>query len=268
MKSLHFACTRKIAHRRFSAFTLIELLVVIAIIAILAGMLLPALGKAKQKAKGIACLSNLKQMQLCWALYSTDWEGKLVPNFLGTRESWIGGNVSSSPGWTNELDIIEGRLYPYNSSLEIYRCPADVAFKVGGRTVIRVRSFSVSGRLNGGNGSTASVNPTLNFWTTESSINRPGPSQAFVFVDEDKDSIDDGFFAVRADVPNAGFWQNAPASRHGNSGQVSFADGHVESWRWVENTATEVSGLNTTTHAGDRDLEKFRLATHIPDQPF
>ncbi len=251
--------------RSLGAFTLIELLVVIAIIAILAGMLLPALSKAKQKAKGIKCLSNLKQMQLCWVMYANDNEGKLVLNHLGTRDAWIGGNVSSAPGWTNRLDIMEGALFPYNSSLEIYTCPSDVAFRAGSRVVNRVRSYSMSGRMSG---SADWVYPGLPIWTKEDSINNPGPSQAFVFVDEDKDSIDDGFFAVRNPAgPNDGFWQNAPASRHGNGGILSFADGHAENWRWIENTAVDVTGLNSNTRAGDRDLEKFRLASHQPLTP-
>lgn len=249
-------------------FTLIELLVVIAIIAILAGMLLPALSKAKAKAGATKCMNNLKQLQLCWIMYAHDHDDNLVPNFLDDAQAWIRGNIAAVPrGTTNQADIKVGKLWPYNNSLEIYTCPNDDGAKVGSRIYKRVRNFSMSGRMNGPSAATF-VNPGLPFFTKLSSINRPSPSEAFVFVDEEGSSIDDGFFAVRATIPNRGFWQNTPASRHGNAGQVSFADGHAEFWGWREGTTRKLKGLDKTTKPNDRDLERFRLATHQPDQPF
>src|SRR5688572_26332949 len=89
---------------KHEGFTLIELLVVIAIIAILAGMLLPALAKAKSKAQGIMCLNNSKQLGLAWIIYSQDADDKLPGNLDGgNAQNPAMSNSTWCVGW---LDLV------------------------------------------------------------------------------------------------------------------------------------------------------------------
>jgi prepilin-type N-terminal cleavage/methylation domain-containing protein len=97
------------------AFTLIELLVVIAILAVLAGLLLPVLGRGKRSARTVACLSNLRQIGLALELYVQDSEHRLPV-------------CAQLPSVNSNLPPITAVLAPYLESKPIFQCPADRQF--------------------------------------------------------------------------------------------------------------------------------------------
>jgi prepilin-type N-terminal cleavage/methylation domain-containing protein/prepilin-type processing-associated H-X9-DG protein len=232
------------------AFTLIELLVVVAIIAILAAMLLPALSKAKSRAQTLSCENNLKQLTLCFHLYIGDFNDYFVPNnsVATIDSSGDGGSVTNGLSWLPDQDadseinpsnIINGMLFPYNKSLAIYHCPADLSTlqTPDGQPLpqLRWRSYNMSQSVNGYPGGDP-YNVYIPSWTKYTQVRQPSPSSLFVLIDENEDTITDAEFGNPVNSPYfyPNVWWDMPSNRHNQGADASFADGHVEHWHWIQ----------------------------------
>ena len=251
------------------AFTLLELLVSIAIIAILAALLLPALSRSKARALNTVCLSNFKQLTACGKMYSDDNNGRLVPvSFYLNNEvnsnAWVRGSMDDDtseyppiqPGVldsTNLDGLTLGSLYNYVHSCGIYHCPGDRTTTAG---IPRVRSYSLNGWMGG---TTVSGQDQYIVFRKETDIIRPPPASAWVFIDEHERSINDGWFAV--DMAGDRGLLDAPATRHANAYALSFADGHVETWKLTDSRTINWSSLPISNDPLNPDWQKLQADT-------
>jgi len=256
-------------------FTLVELLVVIAIIALLMAVLLPALSRARGLAQSIACRNHLRQLQTCWLMYANDHGGTLPPNLsvydlstgepipgLDLRLTWCAGNARTDLDTTN---IEAGYLFPYNRSTAIYHCPADQA-RVPGSNLRHTRSYNMSQSVTGI--SFPRILDDIPSFQNLTQIRLPEPADLFVFIDVHEDQITDSLFGIPVPGdPFEGIWFDLPANRHHDGGNLSFADGHVEHWRWAVPKVFRSLGQAVEPQEEWRDYDHLRDHMRKPPRP-
>ncbi len=233
------------------AFTLIELLVVIAIIAILLSVLLPALKRVKEQGRRIVCLSNLRQMTICWEMYAEENDDKIVNGNTGT-DCWVRWPGAGATEQARIQGIEEGLLFPYCSSIDIYKCPTGMRDEVV--------TYAIMDRMNGYD----AIPGARNILKKKSEITSPG--RRAVFVDEGR--LSPSSWTIWYDQER---WWDQITARHGSGTDFSFADGHSEYWKWSDDRTLEVCNADIgwwqstgrhgslSTQAGNVDLHKVQV---------
>ena len=210
--------------RRRDGFTLIELLVVIAIIAILMGMLLPALNRAKEQGKRAVCLNNAKTLALGWILYCDDFDGKMPRAVAVPEGGWVqkppGNTPVSEPKEIQVQALKDGVMFEYVKKEQVYRCPVAKSYEM--------RTYSCSHAMNGGSFDGGPV--VTNIYEIEH------PARRMVFVDDFGEDWD-AAWAVPWSRPA---WWNPIPARHGSGTVIAFCDGRSEWLAWKDSRTSEL----------------------------
>lgn len=227
-------------------FTLVELLVVISIIALLMSILMPALSRARELGKRAVCLNNLKSLAVIWMMYADDNDGRLVNAMTSPLRkiglnwkwnthdpgwdsyfhgpSWVGWPVGYEDNVKAQTKAIKiGTLYPYCKDIKLYRCPTG---KRG-----EVRTYSIGDSMNGYDGFGSVGGVTI---TKLLSISRP--SDRMVFIDEGYATCESWSIP-----PHIDSWWDAVPLRHSKGTNLSFADGHSDYRKWVDERTIELA---------------------------
>ena len=243
-------------NKKFRAFTLIELLVVISIIALLVGILLPALGAARRSAQGLICQTNMKNLTTAFVAYGTDHNGWWPARAAGYDSdpenlylgAWVpaAGLVSASGTKPYPRDIADGDLWDYTPDYGVFECPSDplAHFSCG-------LSYSISNHLyrevrTGNFAAATSMEPSYKVTTASGrtaiypqSDKIRQPSNFIYILDEGgpeegqaNSGLNDGYFEnLRSDQPGGNpSPSGADATKwyHSDGSAFGFGDGHGE----------------------------------------
>lgn len=244
---------------RRGGFTLVELLVVIGIIALLMSILLPTLGRVRERSNMIKCLSNLREVTRGWLLYAQN-NRDFVPHPMTGPLTRYGPGCWVMDGATDSA-IIDGSIYPYVNNVALYKCPSD--------TLARNRSYTVNDYWGGAWG-------TYDPYRVRKLSESRRKSDVFVFLEEwDRRNgfagFNQGSFVV--DVYPGWEWVDYPAFFHSKSTNFSFADGHAENIVWgnpdtlLLGTIPGRLGVNYVAQPNNMDLREVQRISGLRNFP-